>query len=115
MKLMKVRPRARVVAAVLGIISGACAGGSGTPSGTGGTGSTGTGAGCGTSAGGTGGGSSCSNASACGGSVLGTWTVTSSCLTLSSTDLDITYAGLDPRTCDKVTLSGSLTVSGTWT
>src|SRR5262249_963196 len=34
---------------------------------------------------------------------------------LSSSNLDITYAGLDPRSCTNVTLSGSLTVSGTWT
>ena len=29
--------------------------------------------------------------------------------------LDITFAGLDPRTCTNVALSGSVTVTGTWT
>ena len=49
------------------------------------------------------------------GNVVGTWNVTSSCLGLSSSNLDIGAAGLNPSACNNVTLSGSLTVTGTWT
>jgi hypothetical protein len=93
-------------------------GSGGNASGTGGS-SNGTGghtSGTGGSSSGTGGGSgSCSDVTACGGSVVGTWSVMSSCLTLSGTNLDITNAGLDPNSCTGVTISGSLSASGTWT
>ena len=47
--------------------------------------------------------------------MVGTWTVSSSCLKLSSNNLDIGMAGLDPTSCKNVTVTGSLNVSGTWT
>jgi len=55
------------------------------------------------------------NGTACGGNVVGTWTVSSACLNLSSSDLDISAAGLDPASCMNVAMTGSLNVSGTWT
>jgi len=39
----------------------------------------------------------------------------SSCVSLNSSNLDISLAGLDPSSCKNVTLSGSATVTGTWT
>ena len=54
---------------------------------------------------------SCSNVTACGGTVVGTWTVASSCLGVSG-NLDVSNFGLDPA-CT-ATATGSLTVSGTW-
>lgn len=53
----------------------------------------------------------CSSVSPCGGSVVGTWKVASSCLTLSG-EMDVTSAGLG---CPTVPVTGSLQVSGTWT
>jgi len=54
---------------------------------------------------------SCSNVVPCGGSVVGTWTVTSSCLAVSG-DLDASGFGLG---CTSVSVTGSLEVTGTWT
>jgi non-reducing end alpha-L-arabinofuranosidase len=53
----------------------------------------------------------CPNGSSCGGSLVGTWNVTSSCLALSG-DMDgyLLYLG-----CAKVPVTGSLSVTGTWT
>ena len=104
---MKLRSAALTMALTAGVISGACGPTSPNPSGTGGSsgGTAGTG----------GSGPSCPSVTACGGDVVGTWNVTSSCLTLSSSNLDIGAAGLDPSACKNVTLSGSLTVTGTWT
>ena len=48
---------------------------------------------------------------ACGGNVVGTWSVTSSCLTVSGTQ-DLTLAGLN---CAPAPITGSLQVTGTWT
>src|ERR1035438_2834283 len=124
---MKVQSAFLAMAVAFAMISGACStslnssgtggsSGGGTGTGTGGTSSGGAGTGTGgTSSGGTGGGLSCANVTACGGSVVGTWAVSSSCLTLSDSNLDISLAGLDPRSCTNVTLSGSLNVTGTWT
>jgi hypothetical protein len=54
---------------------------------------------------------SCSNVTPCGGSVVGSWKVTSSCLKLSG-DMDVSLASLG---CAKVPLTGgSLTTSGTF-
>ena len=116
---MKVQSAFLALTAAFAMISGACSSSLGT-SGTGGSSSTGgtTGAGgssSGTGGSGTGGGASCPNGTACGGSVVGTWTVSSTCLTLSDSNVDITLAGLDPRSCNNVTISGSLTVTGTLT
>ena len=85
--------------AFFGMVLGAC-GSSGTiPSGTGGSSGSG------------GAGQSCSSVVPCGGSAVGTWTVSSSCLNISGS-LDLTYAGLN---CPPAAVTGSLHVAGTWT
>jgi hypothetical protein len=57
------------------------------------------------------GGAACPNVSACGGDLVGTWTVASSCLTVSGAlDLSLVGAG-----CPSAPVTGSLTVSGTFT
>ena len=87
--------------------TGGC-GGSGTLGGaTGGT----PGSGGSTASGGSGGTSSCPGVTPCGGSAVGTWDVTSSCLSLSG-DMDVSLASLG---CKTVPVSGSLHVTGTWT
>ena len=53
----------------------------------------------------------CPGVTPCGGSVVGTWTVTSSCLALSG-DMDVVLASLG---CTTVPVTGSLHVTGTWT
>jgi len=57
---------------------------------------------------------SCSNVTGCGGPVTGTWKVGSSCLKLSGS-LDLAAAGLDPQSCTSATITGNMTVSGTFT
>jgi len=66
-----------------------------------------------TGTGGTGGTSSlnCPGVTPCGGSVVGTWSVSSSCLALSG-DMDVSLASLG---CNSVPVSGSLHVTGSWT
>jgi hypothetical protein len=115
----------RTLVAALSILGAACANNLTGTTGTGGSSASGGSVGSGGTVGsggnssggstGSGGSSSCKNVSACGGSVLGTWTVSSSCLDLSSSNLDISLAGLDPTSCKNVASTGSLTVSGTWT
>ena len=91
--------------------------GSGTGGGRGGSSGTGTGgSGAGTT--GSGGSSSsggaagaCSNVTACGGSVVGTWTVSSSCLNVSG-QLDL--SNFFNVNCPSGPVTGSLQVSGTW-
>ena len=102
---MSTRPFTYVVAMAMafGLIGGACSSGSGGPSGTGGT--------AGGGSGGGGGGASCTSVSPCGGGVTGVWTVTSSCLKVTG-ELDLSLAGA-PGCLAPIT--GSLTVSGTWT
>jgi hypothetical protein len=56
-------------------------------------------------------GAPCSNATPCGGDLVGTWTVTSSCLTMSG-EVDLSMLGLG---CASAPVTGSLQVSGTWT
>jgi len=57
-------------------------------------------------------GGTCSNVAPCGGNVVGTWNVTSSCLRLTGA-MDVSLAGLG---CKTVPLSsGSLQVTGKWT
>jgi len=138
---MKTQSAVLVLASMLVGISGACsltstppagaggssAAGSGGTVGTGGStvtggsggtgGSTGTGGsgGTGGSSGSAGSGGSCSSVTPCGGNAVGSWSVSSSCLKVSSTNLDIGHAGLDPRSCKNVALTGSLQVTGTWT
>ncbi|HEY8924265.1 MAG TPA: hypothetical protein VIU64_07770, partial [Polyangia bacterium] len=63
------------------------------------------------SGGGSGAPPSCPPATPCSGSVMGSWTVMSSCLALSG-DIDGHAASLG---CSKVPITGSLEVTGTWT
>jgi hypothetical protein len=56
------------------------------------------------------GGASCKNVTPCGGDLVGTWSVTSSCLQVSG-ELDLMAAGMD---CPSAPLTGSLLVTGTW-
>ena len=88
-------------------VQGGATGGS---MGAGGSTASGGGVGTGGSSSGTGGGTSCPDVTACGGSVIGTWNVTSSCLALSG-DMDVSLASLG---CKTVPVTGSLQVTGTW-
>ena len=124
---MKAQSPVLPLAIALAIISAACAQSGNGQSGSGGSGQSGgstgsggnaqsggsTGSGGSSSTGGSSG--SCTSVSACGGEVVGSWTVSSSCLRVSSSNLDIGMAGLDPKSCKNVTVTGSLNVSGTWT
>ena len=112
---MKVQSAVLAMVIAAGMISAACSPSAIGPSGTGGSSSSGTGGGNGGSSSGGGTGGSCSNVTPCGGNVVGTWNVTSSCVTVSATNLDISAAGLDPSSCKNVTMAGSLQVSGTLT
>jgi len=105
---MTARSAVLVFAVVAGMFSGACAPG---PSGS--SGAAGTPGAAGTAAtGGSGGqaGASCPNVTACGGDVVGTWTVMSSCLTMSG-NLDLTLVSAD---CAPAPVTGQLMVSGSW-
>jgi hypothetical protein len=62
------------------------------------------------SAGASGSGMSCTSVSACGGAVVGTWNVTSSCLKLSG-DMDVSLLSL---ACPTVPITGSLATTGTF-
>jgi hypothetical protein len=93
---------ARVLATASAIALGACSTTS-SPAPDGSGGGAGSGAGGATA--------SCSNVVPCGGSVVGTWNVTSSCLTISG-EQDLTLAGLN---CAPAPITGSLHVTGTWT
>jgi hypothetical protein len=104
----------------LGLIAAACSSSSGSNPGNSSTsgGSSASGGATSTTGGNSSGGEStmgCGNVTACGGNAVGTWNVSSSCLSLTGNNLDISLAGLDPNSCKNVTISGSLTVSGTWT
>jgi len=83
--------------------------GKGGVAGTGGSVGTGGTMGTGGSPGG-GGGGACSNVAACGGDVVGTWTVTSSCLNVTG-QMDLSVIGVG---CTSA-VTGSLKVTGTWT
>ena len=101
---MKMRAAALVFAIALGVFCDGCAPGSGGSPGAGGAGATGPG-------GGGAGGVSCPNVTPCGGDVVGTWTVTSSCLNVAGA-LDLTVAG---ASCPSAPVTGSLQVTGTLT
>jgi hypothetical protein len=58
-----------------------------------------------------GGGTSCTNVTPCGGNVVGTWSATSSCLTVTG-QVDLTRMGIG---CTTATVTGTLHVTGTWT
>ena len=106
-------------AAKSGGTTGSNGGSGGTSSSAGGSGGTsssgGTVAKGGTSgSGGAGGGSTCTataNVSPCGGDVVGTWNVTSSCLAVTG-NLDMSGFGIG---CASAPITGSLKVTGTWT
>src|SRR5215471_16202508 len=102
---MRIQSVAQALALALagGMVSAACTSHSGTPSGTGGNSAAGV-----TGAGGAG---SCSSVTPCGGDVVGTWTVTSSCLKVTG-NVDVMQFGLG---CTSVSVTGSLQVTGTWT
>src|SRR4051794_41274849 len=92
------------------LISSGCNSGGNAVSGTGGTpGSGGVSSGGSTGSGGAG--PSCPNVTACGGAVVGTWTVASSCLKVSG-NLDPSLVGAG---CSSAPITGDLQVSGTWT
>jgi hypothetical protein len=97
---MKFQSTVLAMAMAFGMISGACSSGSGKPSGAGGGADNGAG-----------GAASCSDVVPCGGNVVGTWTVTSSCLKVAG-DVDISGFGLG---CVSASVTGSLQVTGTWT
>ena len=108
---MKVQFSLLALALASGLISAACSPTSGGPTGTAGTSSSSGGT---TGTGGTMG-ATCPNVTACGGDVVGTWSVSSPCLKLNGSDIDFSLAGLDPNHSDNVGVTGSLSVSGTWT
>src|SRR5438045_2418570 len=62
--------------------------------------------------GGGGAGGGCSDVAPCGGDIVGTWSVTSSCLTVSG---QLDPSGFFGTTCPSIPVQGSLQVSGTWT
>jgi hypothetical protein len=121
---MKVQSAVCLTSLVVGLISAACSpGGNGAP-GSGGTSSSGgtTGSGGTQGSGGTtgsggitgSGGSSgpdCSDVAACGGQIVGTWSVKSSCLTVKGT-LNLRAFG---ASCDSTPITGTLSVTGTFT
>ena len=96
---------------------GAC--NSGNLSNPGGTGNGGTGTGAGPVTTGSGGsmsagtGGSCADVSACGGNLVGTWNVTSSCLRMTGM-LDLSFVG-ESAGCQSAPVTGTLQVTGTWT
>lgn len=84
------------------MIAAACSSTHGRPAATGGN------------SGGSGGGAAgaCTDVAACGGDIVGTWSVTSSCLIVSG---QLDPSGFFGPTCPSIPVSGSLRVSGTWT
>jgi hypothetical protein len=90
--------------------SGGVGGGIAGTTATGGTKASGGTLGTGGSSSGGAGGASCSNVQPCGGDVVGTWTVTSSCLEVTGR-LDMSVFGLN---CAPAPVTGSLRVTGTW-
>src|SRR3954451_5746556 len=105
---MKVHPAALAVVLAAGTFSVACSAGLGGSTGAGGSpGSAGTTGGGGSSSGG----APCPSVTACGGDVVGTWTVSSSCLTVSGAlDLSLVGAG-----CPTAPVAGTLAVTVTFT
>jgi hypothetical protein len=119
---MKLWSAVVAMATAVAIFVGACSSFSGNGSGTGGSSGGGTGGTGGRSSSGTGGatggssssggaGGACANVTACGGNVVGTWTVSSSCLSVSG-PLDL--SSFFGQGCASAQVTGSLQVSGTW-
>ena len=93
------------------LISSGCNSGGNALSGTGGTPGSGGTVSSGGSTGTGGAGTSCPDVTACGGNLVGTWTVTSSCLKVSG-NLDLSLAGAG---CPSTPVTGDLQVTGSWT
>jgi len=93
------------------LISSGCNPAASTLSGTGGTPGSGGTVSSGGSTGTGGAGASCPNVTACGGDLVGTWTVTSSCLKVSG-NLDLSLVGAG---CPSAPVTGDLQVTGSWT
>ncbi len=87
-----------------------CSSGSGGGEGGGGSSSGGSG-GASASAGSSGSVPNCPSGSSCGGDLVGTWEVLSSCLAISG-DMDTTMGSIG---CKNLAVSGSAQVTGTWT
>ena len=100
-----------LAAAGAALISLGCNPAASTLSGAGGTPGSGGTVGSGGSTGTGGAGASCPNVTACGGDLVGTWTVTSSCLKVTG-NLDLSLAGAG---CPSVAVTGDLQVTGSWT
>ena len=96
---MKNRSAVQATALALGWMASACGPGAGNLSGTGGSSGVG------------GAGASCVNGPACGGDMVGTWTVASSCLKVTG-DLDLALVGAG---CPSAPVTGSLQVTGAFT
>jgi hypothetical protein len=101
--------RSAFVAMAAGSAIAACNPSASSPSGSGGH--MGTGSMTGSGGNGSGGSASCSSGTLCGGDVVGTWTVSTSCLSVTG-QLDLSAIGAH---CPAAPITGSLTVSGTWT
>jgi hypothetical protein len=112
---MKIQSAVLALILGLGMLADACAGKSDGGGGMSAAGAVGSGGSLGSAgAVGTGGsstGAACTNVAACGGSVVGTWKVTASCLKVSGT-LDLAAIGAG---CPTTPVTGSLAVTGTWT
>jgi hypothetical protein len=108
---------ATMMIAVTTISGGCSSGGSDTPTSSGGAGGNGasggsvSNGGAGGTSSGAGGSDTCSNVTPCGGDVVGTWDVRSSCLKTSGT-ADISFLGLQCLTAE---IAGTLDVTGTVT
>ena len=107
---MKLQSAVRVTAVAMALVSAACSSSSLSTTGSGGSSSGGaTGSGGGSNTGG--GPGTCSNVTACGGTPVGTWNVTSSCLTVKGT-LNLGDFGAG---CKSEPITGTLQVTGSFT
>jgi hypothetical protein len=96
----------RRVALSLSLVVCGCSSSSPLPNGSGGSEGSG-----GSGSGGSTGGGECSSVAPCGGDVVGSWTVASSCIKVTGNlDLSLSNAG-----CASAPVTGSLKVEGTWT
>src|SRR5436305_5888695 len=102
---MRMRAAALVFAMALGLFSDGCSSTLGGSPDAGGTAATGAGGNGGA------GGAPCPDVTPCGGNMVGSWTVASSCLSVTGA-LDLTLVGAG---CPTAPVTGSLTVTGTFT
>ena len=106
---MQIRISVLTIAFISGMAAPACTLSSSSSSGTGG--GSGEGGNAGGSSFGGGPGTNCSNVAACGGSLVGTWTVASSCLKVTG-NLDLSLVGAG---CPSAPVTGALEVKGSFT